>query len=219
MAHKKAAGSTDNGRDSNSKRLGVKLYGGQTARAGNIIIRQRGSKFHLGENTYFGKDWTVHAKIDGEVTYRRGYKNRVFVSIKPSEAVAETAVKPKKAAPKAAATPAAPKKAAAAPKAAAPAAASSAKPDNLTKVEGIGPKIAGLLNDAGITTFAMLASTDASKIKEILTNAGGRYASHNPTTWPTQANLAATGKWDELNKLQDELDGGKPPVTASTEEE
>ena len=77
MAHKKGVGSTDNGRDSNSKRLGVKLFGGQVARAGNIIVRQRGTKFHAGENTYLGKDFTVHAKIDGIVSYR---KRSMFVN-------------------------------------------------------------------------------------------------------------------------------------------
>ena len=61
MAHKKGEGSTQNGRDSNSKRLGVKLFGGQLALAGNIIIRQRGTKFHAGENVYLGKDYTMHA--------------------------------------------------------------------------------------------------------------------------------------------------------------
>ena len=65
MAHKKAASSTDNGRDSISKRLGVKLFGGQVAKAGNIIIRQRGTRFHAGLNTYLGKDFTLHAKVDG----------------------------------------------------------------------------------------------------------------------------------------------------------
>ncbi len=62
---------------------------------------------------------------------------------------------------------------------------------------------------AGITSFSQLAATDADKIKEILTEAGSRYATHNPTTWPKQASLAAEGKWDELKIWQDELDGGK----------
>ncbi len=228
MAHKKASGSSDNGRDSNSKRLGVKLYGGQTAKAGNIIIRQRGTKYHVGENCYLGKDFTVHAKIAGTVVYRKGYKNRVFVSILPVDGVAETvakisktkkqkATKPvvKEEAPKSTAAPkVAPiveevKAETAAPMAAAAAPSSTGKPDDLKKVEGIGPKIASLLNDAGILTFASLASTDVEKIKEILVAAGNRYKMHDPTTWPQQANLAADGKWDELKKWQDELDGGK----------
>jgi large subunit ribosomal protein L27 len=65
MAHKKGVGSTDNGRDSNSKRLGVKLFGGQFARAGNIIVRQRGTKFHPGDNVGMGRDFTLHALVDG----------------------------------------------------------------------------------------------------------------------------------------------------------
>ena len=83
MAHKKAASSTDNGRDSISKRLGVKLFGGQTAKAGNIIIRQRGTRFHAGLNTYLGKDFTVHAKVDGIVSFRKRKYNRTFVDITP----------------------------------------------------------------------------------------------------------------------------------------
>ena len=87
--------------------------------------------------------------------------------------------------------------------------AKKAVKDDLKKIEGIGPKIEGLLHDAGILTFANLASTDAAKVKEILTAAGSRYASHDPTTWGQQAQMAADGKWDELKKWQDELDGGK----------
>ena len=66
-----------------------------------------------------------------------------------------------------------------------------------------------MLNDAGILTFASLASTDVAKIKDVLLAAGNRYKMHDPTTWPQQAALAADGKWDELKKWQDELDGGK----------
>lgn len=80
--------------------------------------------------------------------------------------------------------------------------------DKLTKVEGIGPKIEGLLNDAGINTFADLAAQSEDALKEILTNAGGVYASKNPSTWAQQAQMAADGKWDELKVWQDELDGG-----------
>jgi large subunit ribosomal protein L27 len=87
MAHKKGVGSTDNGRDSKSKRLGVKLFGGQTAIAGNIIIRQRGTKFHAGENVYMGRDHTLHAAIDGIVTFKRAANDRNYVSVLPKEAV------------------------------------------------------------------------------------------------------------------------------------
>ena len=81
MAHKKAASSTDNGRDSISKRLGVKLFGGQVAYAGNIIVRQRGTKFHPGLNTYLGKDFTLHAKVDGIVSFQKKRFNRMFINI------------------------------------------------------------------------------------------------------------------------------------------
>ena len=84
MAHKKGVGSTDNGRDSNSKRLGVKLYGGQAAKAGNVIVRQRGKRYHAGENVYLAKDFSIHAKVDGTVSYRKGRLNRTFISIIPA---------------------------------------------------------------------------------------------------------------------------------------
>lgn len=82
MAHKKAGGSTSNGRDSHSKRLGVKLFGGQEVLAGNIIVRQRGTKFHPGENVGLGKDHTLFAKASGVVRFAiKGPKNRKFVSV------------------------------------------------------------------------------------------------------------------------------------------
>ena len=81
--------------------------------------------------------------------------------------------------------------------------------DDFKKIEGIGPKISELIKTAGISTFAELSTTDASKIKEILAEAGNRYKMHDPTTWPAQAKMAAEGDWDGLKKWQDELDGGK----------
>lgn len=82
MAHKKAGGSTRNGRDSISKRLGVKRYGGEAVSAGNILIRQRGTKTHAGENVGMGKDHTLFAKINGTVKFEvKGPKNRQYVSI------------------------------------------------------------------------------------------------------------------------------------------
>jgi large subunit ribosomal protein L21 len=84
------------------------------------------------------------------------------------------------------------------------------KADDLKKIEGIGPKIASILTEAGYETFAKLAKADPEKIREILLEKGGkRYAMHDPETWPKQAELAAAGKWDELKKWQDELDGGR----------
>ena len=82
MAHKKAGGSTKNGRDSNAKRLGVKRFGGQVVSAGSILVRQRGTKFHAGVNVGIGKDHTLFAKADGVVKFEvKGPKNRKFVSI------------------------------------------------------------------------------------------------------------------------------------------
>lgn len=83
MAHKKGVGSSKNGRESHSKRLGVKIYGGQAAIAGNIIVRQRGTKHNAGENVYVGKDHTLHAKIDGIVKFQKKKDNKSYVSIVP----------------------------------------------------------------------------------------------------------------------------------------
>ena len=84
------------------------------------------------------------------------------------------------------------------------------KADDLKKIEGIGPKIASILSESGYETFAKLSKADPEKIREILLEKGGkRYAMHDPTTWPKQAEMAAEGKWDELKKWQDELDGGR----------
>lgn len=246
MAHKKGVGSTDNGRDSHSKRLGVKLFGGQVAKAGNIIVRQRGTKFHPGENVYMGKDFTLHARIDGTVAFRKRRANRMFVSIVPADgevavappaptkkaAPAKKAAPKKEAAPVAEATPEveaapvakAPKVAAEAP---APKAKAEKKPkaaakiklpngksikqDDLKMVEGIGPKIEGLLHAAGIMTWEDLANAPTEKVQEILDEAGPRYRMHQPTTWAKQARMAADAQWDELVAYQDRLDGGREP--------
>ena len=83
MAHKKAGGSSRNGRDSPGQRLGVKKYGGETIFAGNIIVRQRGTKFFAGENVGIGRDHTLFATTDGQVQFRQGYKRRTYVSVLP----------------------------------------------------------------------------------------------------------------------------------------
>lgn len=85
----------------------------------------------------------------------------------------------------------------------------ASKGDNLTKVEGIGPKVMEVLNEAGIVSFADLAGQKADKIAEILIEANSRYKMFDPTSWPLQAKMAADEKWDELKKWQDEHDGGK----------
>ena len=83
MAHKKGAGSSRNGRESESKRLGVKLFGGQIAKAGNIIVRQRGTKHYPGENVGMGKDHTLFALVDGEVIFKKKENNKSYVSVIP----------------------------------------------------------------------------------------------------------------------------------------
>ena len=211
MAHKKGAGSSDNGRDSNANYLGVKLFGGQYAKAGNIIVRQRGTRFHPGENVGIGKDHTLFALKEGHVAFKKRRLNRTFVNIIPFDQVEET-IAPTK-----------PKKAKTTPKTenvekVVETKTTEAKADDLKKIEGIGPKIAELLNSAGISTFVELANTDVDKIKGILEEAGARYKSHDPTTWPAQSEMAAAGNWDKLKEWQDQLDGGKV-VEASSEEE
>jgi large subunit ribosomal protein L27 len=231
MAHKKGVGSSDNGRDSKSKRLGVKLFGGQTAIAGNIIIRQRGTKFHAGEHVGIGRDFTLFALKDGVVHFKTGRKDRTYVHILTDgfEEVAETIAPIAKAKPapapvvedapvseasaetesEAPAVEEAPKaKATASDKIVSPS-GKKYKLDDLKIIEGVGPKIEELFNAAGINTWAELAETSADRLKEILTEAGSRYQMHDPTTWPQQAGLAAAGEWEELESLQERLDGGR----------
>jgi large subunit ribosomal protein L27 len=221
MAHKKGVGSSDNGRDSNSKRLGVKLFGGQYAKAGNILVRQRGTKFHPGENVYMGKDFTLHAQITGTVAFSRSKKDRTYVSILPletsiaapakvvaapvtvvevpvepvvEETVAEVAATPAKSAKSASITLPSGKK---------------VKQDDLKLVEGIGPKIEELMHAAGITTWAELAAAPIEKLEAILDEAGPRFRIHDPATWGKQAAMADAGQWQELETYQDELKGGR----------
>jgi large subunit ribosomal protein L27 len=85
MAHKKAGGSSRNGRDSAGRRLGVKKFGGEAVIPGNIILRQRGTKWHPGENVGMGRDHTIFAKVEGEVTFRTGRLGRTFVSVLPKD--------------------------------------------------------------------------------------------------------------------------------------
>lgn len=197
MAHKKGAGSTNNGRDSVSKRLGVKVFGGQFAIAGNIIVRQRGTRFHPGEGVGIGKDHTIYAVTDGTVVFTKKKNNKTYISIATAGAdmvELKAPVAKQKEAPKTVEVEEAPKK------------AKAEKGDDLKKIEGIGPKIAETLAAAGITTFAELANTSAEKIAEIIADVRGN---HVTDTWPKQAELAAEGKWDELKSWQDELNGGK----------
>ncbi|WP_353480452.1 50S ribosomal protein L27 [Haliscomenobacter sp.] len=216
MAHKKGVGSSDNGRDSNSKRLGVKLFGGQYAKAGNILIRQRGTKFHPGDNVYLGKDFTLHAQIAGTVVFSRSKKDRTFVSIIPLEnavaatpaqvaetlvvveevvdVVTEVAEKPAKTTKSVSITLPSGKK---------------VKQDDLKLVEGIGPKIEELMHAAGITTWAQLAAASNETLEAILDEAGPRFRIHDPATWSKQAAMADAAQWEELEAYQDHLKGGK----------
>jgi large subunit ribosomal protein L27 len=223
MAHKKGAGSSKNGRESHSKRLGVKIFGGQPAIAGNIIIRQRGTAHNPGVNVGLGKDHTLFALADGIVTFKKGFKGRSVVDVLPFhnavlvDAPVKTAKK-ESGAIKTTETAEAPVVAPTVAVAEAPAEeiqapAKKAKKadagDDLKKIEGIGPKIAELFNNEGIMTFAQLSETSTEKMQEILAAAGSRYASHNPSTWAKQAAMAAAGQWDELKAWQDEMNGGK----------
>jgi large subunit ribosomal protein L27 len=106
MAHKKGAGSSKNGRESHSKRLGVKLFGGQAVIAGNIIVRQRGTAHNPGENVGLGKDHTLFALADGVVAFKKGFKGRSFVHVLPSVAAAAPVAPVAKKAPEKQAAPA-----------------------------------------------------------------------------------------------------------------
>ena len=88
MAHKKGEGSVKNGRDSQSKRLGVKIFGGQPAVAGNIIVRQRGTTFHPGKNVGVGRDWTIFATADGVVEFKKTKGDKTYISVNAVEASA-----------------------------------------------------------------------------------------------------------------------------------
>ena len=194
MAHKKGVGSSKNGRESESKRLGVKIYGGQFAKAGNILVRQRGTTHYPGTNVGMGKDHTLFALIDGTVVFRKRMKNRSYVSIDPvievaeapakkTETKAKTEVKeevkveaPKEETPKAEkkeAPKAAPKK--------------ETKADDLTKFTGVGPKLAEILAGGGFTTYASIAVASVEDIQKVLEAAGSRYASKDPAPWIEEA--------------------------------
>lgn len=236
MAHKKGEGSTQNGRDSNAKRLGVKMFGGQTVSAGNILVRQRGTRFHAGENVYIGKDYTLHASVAGTVVFRRQRLNRTFVSIQPFDvATAAPKMEAVQAKPVAKAAPVVETVAApvieevavpAVEVVAAPAAKAVSitlpsgkkiKQDDLKVIEGIGPKIEELLHAAGVKTWSDLASAAIETVQAVLDEAGPRYRMHDPATWARQAALAATGDWETLEAYQDQLQGGRD-VSAEEEE-
>ncbi|MGB4398605.1 MAG: 50S ribosomal protein L27 [Daejeonella sp.] len=136
MAHKKGAGSSRNGRESHSKRLGIKIFGGQAAIAGNIIVRQRGTKHHPDKNVGIGKDHTLFALIDGTVFFKKKFDDKSYVSVLPREAqvvVEDAPVKPKKAVAK---------KAAPAPKAKAPVKKAAAEKEEVAEPKAAAKKAA-----------------------------------------------------------------------------
>ncbi|WP_282164960.1 50S ribosomal protein L21 [Cellulophaga baltica] len=178
----------------------------------NVLLLEDGSNITIGAPAIDGAAVEAkvikHLKGDKVIVFkkkrRKGYKvkngHRQYLTELVIESIVSSGAKKaeKKAEPKKEAVKAAPKKAAV---------KATDKADDLKKVEGIGPKIAETLVAAGISTFAELAKTDAAKISEIIADVRGN---HVTDTWPAQAKLAAEGKWDELKKWQDELDGGKP---------
>ncbi len=176
------------------------------------LIRQKDGSFRLVLDLPAGQDYEFRYLIDNERWENDweadGYVPSPYFGIDNSVVSldAVTIAPKKKATPKkkaVAKAKAAPKKAVAKKK------ATPKKADDLKKIEGVGPKIAGLLNEAGISTFKKLARAKPAKLEGILEKAGPRYRMHKPATWPEQAALAAAGKWDELKVLQDELQGGK----------
>lgn len=223
MAHKKGAGSTKNGRDSESKRLGVKIYGGQLAIAGNIIVRQRGTQFHPGNNVGIGKDHTIYSLIDGMVDFRRGRKNRTTISVLPltdemigietatedapavaeapvAEPVVEEAPAPKEEAPKAEEAEEEWSEEQKAERLSALMGtigeASADDKDDLKKVSGIGPVYEKRLNELGIYTWEQLSKLDAAGI-ETVENITGFTGRVERDDWIGQAKALFEGKGAE----------------------
>ena len=190
----------------------------------NVLLIGDGDKVTIGapaiDGAQVGAKVIKHLKGDKVIVFkkkrRKGYRKKNGHRQSLSEIVIESIVASgaKKAAPKKETKKAEPKAKAVAPKKEATPAVTekvatkkaSTKGDDLKKIEGIGPKIAQTLTDAGVATFAELAKTAPAKISEIIAGVRGN---HIPDTWPKQAEMAAEGKWDELKKWQDELDGGK----------
>ena len=188
---------------------------GDTVTFNNVLLTADGEQITIGapaiEGAQVGAKISRHLKGDKVIVFkkkrRKGYKKKNGHRQSLTEIVIESILSSGgKPAKKAAAKPVE-KKAAAPVKKAAP--AKAGKADDLKKIEGIGPKAAEALVNAGIETFAKLAKADPANIKEILVAASSRLAHLEPGTWPQQSELAAAGNWDELKVLQDKLDGGK----------
>jgi large subunit ribosomal protein L27 len=228
MAHKKGGGSTRNGRDSNAQRLGVKCFGGQYVIPGNIIVRQRGTHFHPGENVGLGKDYTIFSKIEGVVMFERmhGRDGQKRISVYPENVVpvshggtlqagGEVAVveapapKAKRAATAKIEAPA--PEAAPAPKARTTTKAAKADGDKLTVIEGIGPKTQAALYKSGITTYAQIASASAEDLYRIVKVENNMQIVGDAATWPKQAQFLVDGDAEGLTAYQDRLVGGREP--------
>ena len=213
MAHKKGEGSSENGRDSNSKRLGVKLFGGQLAIPGNIIIRQKGTKYHPGKNVGMGKDFTIFSMTEGTVQFQTKKNDRVYVSVMPfpTEVVETIAAPLPKSTPKVEVAPKAEPKIVAQepvievkatpvpdPEAfdaeqgksvllGAIGTASADQKDNLKDIKGIGPKLEEMLHSIGIYTFAQVSKMGDAEydlVDSLITAFKGRAKRDN---WATQA--------------------------------
>lgn len=224
MAHKKGGGSSRNGRDSNAQRLGVKAYGGEYVIPGNIIVRQRGTHFHPGENVGLGKDYTIFSKIEGVVVFERmrGREGQKRISVYPENVVpvshggtlqagGETAVA-EAPAPKAKRAPADKvEEPAVEPKATRAKKATKVEGDNLTAIEGIGPKTQAALYDSGITTYAQVASTSADELLRIVKEEHNVHLVGDASTWPKQAQFLVDGDAEGLKAYQDRLVGGREP--------
>ena len=192
MAHKKAGGSSRNGRDSAGRRLGVKKFGGEFVLAGNILVRQRGTQFHPGLGVGLGKDHTLFAKRHGVVEFETKRNNRKYIHVQPIaelEEAMENAVKAAQEevveAPKAAKKEAKPK--AEAPKAAKNEAPKADAADDLTALAGVGPKMADKMNAAGITSFAQLAAMTEESIAALEAEKGKITTPANWAKWTAES--------------------------------
>lgn len=192
MAHKKGQGSSKNGRESHSKRLGVKKFGGEFVLAGNILVRQRGTQFHPGLGVGLGKDHTLFAKRHGVVEFETKRNNRKYIHVQPIaelEEAMENAVKAAQEevveAPKAAKKEAKETKKAE-PKVEAPK-ADTGSADDLTALAGVGPKMADKMIAAGITSFAQLAAMTEESIAALEAEKGKITTPANWAKWTAEA--------------------------------